>query len=277
MAATPKQPADGDQASHAGLPTYDHDHDQDQDHDQDRFLVDVRYDLCDAFANLGSSVAHKRAEGHEALRRTLRIWLKHRADDTHFDPEFLVHRLQSGDSKEDLASREFDEQDRVIFSCLKGMSADLGLKVLVVVWTLTDFVHLKRNFKDHCEVVRNVSRLPTGASKEWHTRHGLLSSRIDVKKLIELDGRRLDLRHKYLPITNTSNLARHLIQKDGHIFYDNHFLKWESDLVSDLPSRHSPGHDTDRGSSPSDAKRPTATQCYQGCVSPVFPLLLFAV
>lgn len=68
MAATPKQPADGDQASHAGLPTYDHDKDQDhdQDHDQDRFLVDVRYDLCDAFANLGSSVAQERAEGPSA-------------------------------------------------------------------------------------------------------------------------------------------------------------------------------------------------------------------
>lgn len=275
MAAAPDDPADGDLASQPDLPScvactnLQKDPAQDQvqaeDQDQDRYLIDVKYDLCDAFESLGSPEARECAEGHEALRRTLRIWLKHRANGTHpLEPDFLISQLQYGYTKEELSFDQLDPLDLATVRCLKDVSADLGLKVLLVLWKLTDKVVLKPDFKEHCEVLQDV---PAGASKEWHQRHYSVMTSVQVEKLVDADDGELDVKDLPATVKNRADLLKRYIQRDGDIFYHNHFLKWESNLVSELRPRYSPVSDTDRGSSPVDSERTTATQCYQSCVS----------
>jgi len=280
MAATAKQPADGDQGSHPGLPNCPPARThlqkaQDHEHDQDRYLIDVRYDLCDALEILRSSVGHERAEAREAAYRTLRIWLEHRADGAQSEPEFLVYPLQFGDLKEDFCLPKL-EQDQAALFFLKAIPVDLGLKLLFVAWTLTEVVELEKNLKDHCEVLHSV---PTGASKYWDAPRRLLVSDVNVEKLVDLDGGELDLRHTYLPITDKANLAKHLIQKGSDAFYDTCTMRWESNLVLDGLSQdgHPTHFDMGPGSSLSDSKRAIAIQHYHSNVSLDASLLLSAV
>lgn len=274
VATAPNEPGDGDQASNPDLPScaactnlqkYPA-RDRVQAEDQDRYLIDVQFDLWDAIQTLGSSEERASAESHEALRRTLRIWLKHRANGTHpVEPDFLISLFQFGYTKKDLSFDQFEPQDLATVRCLKDASADLGLKVLLVFWKLTGDVSIKANFKDNFVVLEDV---PAGASKESHQRDYSMKSHVEVEKLVDPDDGELDV--DYLPssITNRDDLAERCIQRDGDLFYDNHSMKWESNLALDLRPDYNPDSpltdsDTDRGSPPVDSQRATATQCYQ--------------
>lgn len=124
--------------------------------------------------------------------------------------------------------------------------------------------------------------VPAGASKEWHQRDYSMKSHVEVEKLVDPDDGELDV--DYLPssITNRDDLAERCIQRDGDLFYDNHSMKWESNLALDLRPDYNPDSpltdsDTDRGSPPVDSQRATATQCYQSCVSLRVPVLFSTV